>query len=352
MIIRSLKIQNFKSWKNAFLEFDPGLNVIIGATDSGKSAIVQALKLDIFNKPRGNQFLSWWGGKTLIEMVLNNSDEITRIKGEGKNLYLLNGEKFTAFSQNVVPNEIQNALNFSSINFKYQADEFFLLNQTSGQVAQYINKIVKLTDIDIAQSNIIRKIKKETQKLEFHQSQKEELEIQLKEFAWIEKFEKELIKIENLDEEINNLQTIYYDLTSIIVDIKTAFERKNDIEKKLRIKSKVDQALDFNRQLEKLEEKYDGLVNFIESIKFTENKINTLGDLKSKRKGLKKIEILFDQITKLKSTQNKLDNLLFEIKTTKRDKDKLWESLKGMKDKFNKMSPSKCPFCGQEMKYN
>jgi len=42
-MINSLTIQNFQSHKNTTLEFDNGINIIIGQSDSGKTAIIRAL---------------------------------------------------------------------------------------------------------------------------------------------------------------------------------------------------------------------------------------------------------------------------------------------------------------------
>ena len=46
MILKGLKLENFRSYQNFTIDFDENLNVIIGRNDIGKSTILEAL--DIF----------------------------------------------------------------------------------------------------------------------------------------------------------------------------------------------------------------------------------------------------------------------------------------------------------------
>ena len=48
-MIKSLHIQNFQSHKKTTLKFHKGINVVIGQSDSGKSAIIRALNWTINN---------------------------------------------------------------------------------------------------------------------------------------------------------------------------------------------------------------------------------------------------------------------------------------------------------------
>jgi len=65
-MIKTLSIQNYQSHKDSTLEFDPGVNVIVGSTDSGKTAIIRALRWLIWNRPNGDSFRSTWGGDTKV----------------------------------------------------------------------------------------------------------------------------------------------------------------------------------------------------------------------------------------------------------------------------------------------
>src|SRR5665647_764854 len=78
-MIKSLEIHNVQSHKDTFLEFDPGVNVIIGSSDSGKTAILRAIKKVVFNRPLGDSFISNWAKEYFIR-ITTSEDTITRSK--------------------------------------------------------------------------------------------------------------------------------------------------------------------------------------------------------------------------------------------------------------------------------
>ena len=119
-MINSLTISNFQSHKKTGLEFDKGINVIIGPSDSGKTAILRALNWVVNNKPAGDAFRSNWGGDTRAQLQIEdiNKSQIQRYKGGKGNLYLWDEKastiltsQFNSFGQDV-PEEIKELLNF------------------------------------------------------------------------------------------------------------------------------------------------------------------------------------------------------------------------------------------------
>jgi putative ATP-dependent endonuclease of the OLD family len=44
MYLATLKISNFRKLKEATLSFEPGLNIIVGANNIGKTAVIDALR--------------------------------------------------------------------------------------------------------------------------------------------------------------------------------------------------------------------------------------------------------------------------------------------------------------------
>ena len=89
-MIKKLNILNFQSHKDTSLSFAPGVNVIVGASDSGKSAIIRALRWLIWNRPVGDAFRSHWGGETQVVVVTDELDTITRLKEKSGNYYFIN----------------------------------------------------------------------------------------------------------------------------------------------------------------------------------------------------------------------------------------------------------------------
>ena len=106
-MIEKLQIKNFQSHKDSTLEFSPGVNVIVGSSDSGKSAIIRGLRWLAYGKPRGDSMRSWWGGDITITVQLSDC-EITRKKGSTNTYFLNKGQNTTEFNAigHEVPQEI------------------------------------------------------------------------------------------------------------------------------------------------------------------------------------------------------------------------------------------------------
>ena len=145
-MIESINIKNFMSHKETELKFCDGMNVIVGPTDQGKSAIMAAILWAVQNKPSGDAFRSDWGGTTEVSLKLDDGI-IARKKTQGSNLYLLGEEQFSGFGMGV-PGLIQDALKISDINIHRQGDPPFLISEPSGRLAQYLNELVGLSQLD------------------------------------------------------------------------------------------------------------------------------------------------------------------------------------------------------------
>jgi len=141
---KSLTLKNWLCYKKAVFNFHPGVNMIIGPTDHGKSAMMDALHKVITNRPMGDEFQSWWGGETYIGLKLDNS--LIRYKKEKqatyqiKNLDTKKVITFTAFRA-TVPQEITDLLRMDrKINIQKQLEKkapIFLLSENPADIARH-----------------------------------------------------------------------------------------------------------------------------------------------------------------------------------------------------------------------
>jgi DNA repair exonuclease SbcCD nuclease subunit len=68
--IARVDVENFQSWERLSIDIGPGLNVITGTSDHGKSAILRAIRWVLYNEPRGANFIRW-GAKKKTEAHLD-----------------------------------------------------------------------------------------------------------------------------------------------------------------------------------------------------------------------------------------------------------------------------------------
>jgi DNA repair exonuclease SbcCD ATPase subunit len=97
-----------------------GINAITGRNMSGKSALLRALRLILFNKPDGKNFVTW-GAKNAEVEIEYEGHTLTRIKG-AKNIYVLDGSEFARFGKDI-PSEVKQILGFEPVSVESKSYE-------------------------------------------------------------------------------------------------------------------------------------------------------------------------------------------------------------------------------------
>ena len=91
MKLRRLHVMNFAAVRQADIEFGPGLNVLYGPNDLGKSTLVDAIRLALLlphSSTSCEQYVGWTGGREpIVELTFETeSQRIWRVRKEfGKN---------------------------------------------------------------------------------------------------------------------------------------------------------------------------------------------------------------------------------------------------------------------------
>ena len=350
-MIEKLSIQNFQSHKNTELEFDAGLNVIVGATDSGKSAILRALNWLIYNKPSGNSFKSHWGGVTSVSAIIDNTF-ISRIK-DAQDSYIIKNpgkkqKELKAFGQNV-PDVITRFLNLGDVNIQKQLDNPFLLTESPGKVSQFFNRIANLDKIDSSLSKINSEISKTKQLIKFNEES-------------IDEKKEELLRYDNLHE----IELLYKKL-SRLVNKAEIIEKK--IEKTLEIIDAIS-LIEFNIGELTADLSLEPLINeLLDLYKTREKSVNALVSLNNILTSIRKVnaqiesysEIINDDVEiyalqVLYQDKRKLNNDLVEINALLAKMDRLSKAIASeeselvtLEKKWHKIKGTECPICGNKI---
>jgi exonuclease SbcC len=236
MPIKQIKIKNFQSHKNITLKLHPQVNVIIGKTDCGKSAIFRAIRWCIANKPLGNAFCSNWGGKTDVELTFEDGLEISRVKDNKINAYYLldpknkKDEEYKAWGKGDLPEDITTALNLESINVNSQFDPPFMLSNSPGDVASFLNKIANLTDIDTSISNIKKECNTNSREISNTEANIADLTEQAETFTYLDQMEKSVTHYEELCKQDLRCDSNHFTLGGLISRIEKAQTELNATE--------------------------------------------------------------------------------------------------------------------------
>ncbi len=80
MEIVELAFSNFKRFASERLTFCPGLNLVWGPNESGKSTIHDAICCALFGRERNKPVESWGGGPSVVELTFRSNGETYRIE--------------------------------------------------------------------------------------------------------------------------------------------------------------------------------------------------------------------------------------------------------------------------------
>lgn len=148
--IESLTLENFQSHKNTTIKLAPSgqLTVIVGPSDSGKTAIIRGLKLLAYNSPSGTDFIRVGAQSATATAIMGDGTKVSRERSRGGiNRYILESEKlgkqrFEGFGIGNPPLEIQQALEIAPIDI---GDQSFNLNLSEQLDGPFLGNSVPVT---------------------------------------------------------------------------------------------------------------------------------------------------------------------------------------------------------------
>lgn len=175
-MIKKLVIENFQSHEKTELNLAPGVNVITGVSQSGKTAILRALYWLLYNRPSGERIMSNFAqGSTKVMVDTEEGDRIWHIKDSKQNSYTIGDNVFDKIGRDI-PDMVQRALRISELNVQKQLDEPFLITSSAGEVAKTINRITRLEMVDQWVTDL-------TQTINFTNRERERMEAEIEAFS-------------------------------------------------------------------------------------------------------------------------------------------------------------------------
>ena len=151
-MITRIKIKDFQCHESLDIRLDPAITTILGPSDTGKSAIIRALRWLSLNTPRGDGFIRR-GEKSASVATKVDGQVIGRERGKSENNYSLDAKEYRAMGGDVPP-EIVGLLRLGPENFAGQHDSPFWFGISPPELARQLNRIVDLEAIDTTVSRL------------------------------------------------------------------------------------------------------------------------------------------------------------------------------------------------------
>jgi DNA repair exonuclease SbcCD ATPase subunit len=212
-MIRWLHISNFQRHKRLRIKLDPHITTIVGPSDVGKSSVLRAVRWALLNEPRGAAFQRH-GSKHVSAELRIDKHIVKRSKGK-RNTYRLDGRRFHAFG-NGVPQEVAQLLNVSELNFQGQHDSPFWFSKTAGEVSKQLNAIVDLAEIDGVLAKLAHGLRTAKGEQAVCKERLRSAVAEKRELRWTLQANKDLKRIEKLDEERSQLHEQVQQLEAVL----------------------------------------------------------------------------------------------------------------------------------------
>lgn len=346
-MIKSIELKNIQSHENTRLELGKGINVIIGSSNNGKTAILRGLYWVRYNRPLGIDTLaSHWAlndkgdlKSPISVSVENDFGIVTRKRTKGENQYIVNGKVLNVVKSDV-PEEVEKALCLSDTNIQRQLDEPFLLSKSSGDVAKYFNRVVRLDVIDRVLTNAEGTKRKIQADIKSSKAQVEDCEKKLEGFSWIENVGKLIDKYNRVDENKAGLEESCESLLSSLSNYENYSRKLINLDSQKKLVDEIERVFD---KIDNLSSSINELEDSISQF----NGVKDYPDLSEQKKLVLKIEN-FDResLLNLDGKINSLSEELSNLNLAQAGVEEMSENIRYLKKKF----PSVCPLCGSPMK--
>jgi len=309
-MIKLLHIKHFRTHVDTVLKFSSGLNVIAGRTRSGKSNIIRAIVLNLFNRPSGVRVVSDltpFKERTAEVEIGFSERKSTKIfrkirKGRLKDNFAVDteyqiltgrGNVLKEFSKMKfsVPDLVQDLANISEINIQSQLSPHFLVTSSGGLITKEINKLTDFEKIDNLFSHLTTKINEGRRLVIVKGKDKRELEEKLR----------ALKGLGDIEQDIGRLKT----LEKTHVDTKA---RAESLRLDLLSRKKLLKKVDFLSDIGFLEEKMKKVDQVSEKLDLIDTKKTAIVEYLKKANAFEKIKSEYEE------TFSEYLDLLYELK--------------------------------------
>lgn len=267
-MIKTIRLQNFQSHKNTLIDFKPGLNVIAGSSDAGKSSVMRALSWVINNRPSGDDVRNWESKKDAIvsiEIILDNGI-IKKERQNNKVMYTTDKYPLLEAVGRDVPEEVSNVLNIADINIQQQHDPYFLLTASSGQVAKTLNETVGLSVIDSSFKHLNSDITSLKSSIDTLTIEIAKHENDIKGLDYVDNLANDITRAERTQKVIEKTESDLLLLNNILTTASTYNEKLKDTHSIIKAEKYVDALLETTRQYRELNLKKGDITYLINQV--------------------------------------------------------------------------------------
>ena len=347
-----VKVKDFNCIKEAEFQFNPGLTILQGESNGGKSSVFRAIENTIFNQSGTSNVQH--GKQFYLVGIENNGHKVVFKKGKSGGVYKVDGVEYSKVGVGQLE-QVADALGIREtvlagekvrLNFWSQMGYPFLLDRSPGQLYKFIVDSSESESLSSVLKDIARDIKDTNaeivasdSKLDLLTSQLSAVEEKLRGAEQVEETCKEIIA---LDPEFNLLNTLetevqrYNNLNREILDLNKALISVSTLD--ISSLEAVYQEYQVVPVIHEYQAKYQAILD--DSAKLV-NINNSLELLKS----IDTIDI--SELGNLDSLIKDFRDLISSIEKMREQLVSIEESIAGCQEQLSEFEV--CPLCGREL---
>lgn len=342
-------IRDFRCIKDIKLSFKPGLNVLRGTSNSGKSSVFAAIKSCIYNIPGSKNVRA--GQDNYVVAIKYNEHEVMYRKGKSGNTYVVDNEQYTKTGVVQLP-AVAQALNIQDIvmadekikiNFWNQMEYPFLLDKSPSQLYRFVSDSGEDEALSVALKNMVKDRQATSVQLTLLEGK---LQAEKDRVVDLSKKVSDSINDYDIYCKIINLEPEYMNVVNLKDLLSQAKEKaKIGREKQIRLSQIPDISQQDLEEIERMCKEKQELVEFRDSCIQSVKKLNYC---KQKLDNLTAFDVEDVNVQEVIDLKNLYSQYSIKLESLQQNQNKLLNidtTLQTLEEELSKISV--CPTCGQ-----
>jgi exonuclease SbcC len=227
--IKKITLKNFQSYKDQEILLKPGLNLLLGSSDSGKSAILRAISFVFYNNPRSKTLIHNGESETSVKIEFSDGTKVTRILGD-RNAYEYVRPDGTSGSvdriDKSIPDEIKKLLgnppedDFNGyISYADQFSKMFLVDLNPTDLPRSMSNLARIEILEETAKELMSSYKSIEKQTKIDEKKLKSLAEERSIYAHIDNYDLTMCEINKLTKEIIDTEEEIIALSEFISDV-------------------------------------------------------------------------------------------------------------------------------------
>ena len=248
--ITQIKLVNFQDHKESTIDLENGINLIVGSSDAGKSAILRAINFVFHNNLKGDSFIRHGSSECSVSVKFSDGVEVTRIKGGDVNSYLLtdtegNNHSFPKVGTSV-PEEIKKHLGQPPlddkkrpISYADQMSNLFLVDLSPTDLPRTLSELTGIQNLQTAAEALSKNARSFDRVIKDKNDKIEKLNAELENYSYVPKDLEAIEDIESKLTDINLTIAKTNNARAFIVNNNKIAQEANSVKKKIQLETQL-----------------------------------------------------------------------------------------------------------------